>query len=182
MSTRQGDWFECGNFTTMLPDELRDWEGWSDDNQAEVDKGWIIKADTLEELCTKMAAVDNAPDAASVQATLETYNAYCDEGNDPAFDRTADTLAPVSLDGPFYAWPLYPGGCSTLGGPKKNTEANVVDCNDQPIPRLYAAGCFGNMAGHTYGISGGNNAENMVWGRIAGRNAASLEAWDAQAK
>ena len=26
MSTRQGDWFECGNFTTMLPDELRDWE------------------------------------------------------------------------------------------------------------------------------------------------------------
>lgn len=81
-----------------------------------------------------MAAVDNAPDAASVQATLETYNAYCDEGNDPAFDRTADTLAPVSLDGPFYAWPLYPGGCSTLGGPKKNTEANVVDCNDQPHP------------------------------------------------
>ena len=78
----------------------------------------------------------------------------------------------------FYAWPLYPGGCSTLGGPKKNTEANVVDCNDQPIPRLYAAGCFGNMAGHTYGISGGNNAENMVWGRIAARHAAALEPWD----
>ena len=165
-----------------IPSECGGFEGWSVDNQTEIEKGWIIKADTLEELCTKMAAVDNAPDAASVQATLETYNAYCDEGNDPAFDRTADTLAPVSLDGPFYAWPLYPGGCSTLGGPKKNTEANVVDCNDQPIPRLYAAGCFGNMAGHTYGISGGNNAENMVWGRIAGRNAASLEAWDAQAK
>ena len=61
-----------------------------------------------------------------------------------ATHTTADTLAPVSLDGPFYAWPLYPGGCSTLGGPKKNTEANVVDCNDQPIPRLYAAGCFGS--------------------------------------
>ena len=122
-----------------IPSECGGFEGWSVDNQTEIEKGWIIKADTLEELCTKMAAVDNAPDAASVQATLETYNAYCDEGNDPAFDRTADTLAPVSLDGPFYAWPLYPGGCSTLGGPKKNTEANVVDCNDLHIPSLYAA-------------------------------------------
>ena len=60
--------------------------------------------------------------------------------------------------------------------------AEVLDPAGNVIPRLYAAGCFGNMAGHTYGISGGNNAENMVWGRIAGRNAASLEAWDAQAK
>ena len=91
-----------------IPSECGGFEGWSVDNQTEIEKGWIIKADTLEELCTKMAAVDNAPDAASVQATLETYNAYCDEGNDPAFDRTADTLAPVSLDGPFYAWPCTP--------------------------------------------------------------------------
>ena len=33
------------------------WEGWSDDNQAEVDKGWIIKADTIEELAAKMLSL-----------------------------------------------------------------------------------------------------------------------------
>ena len=41
MGTSQGDFFECGNFASDLPDELRDWDGWSEDNQAEVDKGWI---------------------------------------------------------------------------------------------------------------------------------------------
>lgn len=48
-----------------IPSECGGFEGWSVDNQTEIEKGWIIKADTLEELCTKMAAVDNAPDAAS---------------------------------------------------------------------------------------------------------------------
>ena len=31
---------------------------------------------------------------------------------------------------------------------------------------------------HSYGITGGNNSENMVWGRIAGRHCAGLEPWD----
>ena len=53
-----------------IPSECGGFEGWSVDNQTEIEKGWIIKADTLEELCTKMAAVDNAPDAAS-STTLE---------------------------------------------------------------------------------------------------------------
>ena len=48
------------------------------------------------------------------------------------------------------------------------------------IPRLYAAGCFGNFQAYTYGITGGNNSENMVWGRIAGRHCAQLESWDAK--
>ena len=33
---------------------------------------------------------------------------------------------------------------------------------------------------HTYGITGGNNAENQVWGRIAARHASGLENWDAE--
>ena len=32
----------------------------------------------------------------------------------------------------------------------------------------------------SYGITGGNNAENPVWGRIAARHAAGLDAWDAK--
>ena len=56
--------------------------------------------------------------------------------------------------------------------------AQVLDTEDEVIPRLYAAGSFGNFQRHTYGISGGGNAENMVWGRIAARHAAALEPWD----
>ncbi len=50
MGTQQGGWFECGNYTTDLPDEIRAWDGWSDDNQVEIERGWVLKGDTLEEL------------------------------------------------------------------------------------------------------------------------------------
>ena len=35
LSTSQGDFFECGNFASDLPDEIRAWNGWSQDNKAE---------------------------------------------------------------------------------------------------------------------------------------------------
>lgn len=162
-----------------IPAECGQYPGWSEDNQAEIDKGWILKADTIDELVAKMAKVDDAPDATAVKAAIEKYNAYCAAGSDLDFNRDTKTLSPVQT-APFYAYPIYPGGCSTLGGPKKDVNAQVVDVDDAPIGRLYAAGCFGNMASHTYGISGGNNAENMVWGRIAARSASANSAWDAK--
>lgn len=160
-----------------IPAECGQFPGWSEDNSAEIQKGWILKADTIDELIEKMAEVDEAPDAEAVKATIEKYNGYCAAGSDPDFQRTEATLAPVATP-PYYAYPLYPGGCSTLGGPKKDVNAQVLDVDDKPIGRLYAAGCFGNMASHTYGISGGNNAENMVWGRIAARSASANKPWD----
>ena len=178
MSTRQGDWFECGNFTTMLPDELRDWEGWSDDKQAEVDKGWIIKADTIEELAAKMKEIDKWMDVGTLKATIDTWNQVCENGEDPEFHRSPATLNPLN-NPPFYAYTVYPGSCSTLGGAMKNEHGQVLDVfAERPIPRLYGAGSFGNIHSHTYGITGGNVAENMIWGRISARHAASLDAWD----
>ncbi len=169
-----------GMYAPSLPKELGRYDGWSEDNQAEVERGWLLKADTVEELVEKMHAID--PDMMSAEtlaATIEAYNSYCETGVDLEFGRPADKLLPLN-NPPFYAWPIYPGGCSTLGGPKKNVNAQVLDLDDQPIPRLYAAGCFGNFAAHTYGISGGNNAENMVWGRIGARHCSALTPWDAE--
>ena len=177
LSTSQGDWFECGNFATDLPDELRDWEGWSQDNKEELEKGWIISGATIEELGQKMKDFDKWMDVDALKATFDEYQGFCAQGRDERFDRTAEHL--VALDaGPYYAVAAYPGSCSTLGGPMKNEHAQVLDTAENPIPRLYAAGCFGNFQSHTYGITGGNNAENQVWGRIAGRHCAALEAWD----
>lgn len=179
LSTSQGDWFECGNFTTDLPDELRSWEGWSEDNEAEVEKGWILKADTIEELGQKMKDFDHWMDIDTLKDTFEEYQGFCEQGRDERFDRLPETMVPLD-EGPYYAVSVYPGSCSTLGGPMKNEFAQVLDTAQNPIPRLYAAGSFGNFQSHTYGITGGNNAENQVWGRIAGRHAAGLEPWDSQ--
>ena len=179
LSTSQGDFFECGNFASDLPDEIRDWDGWSQDNQAEVDKGWIMKADTLEELAAQMKDWDSWMDVDALVATVAEYNGFCEQGRDERFDRAASTLVALSEEGPYYAYAIYPGSCSTLGGPEKNVNGQVLDPAGNPIPRLYAAGCFGNFQDHSYGITGGNNAENQVWGRISARHASSLENWDA---
>lgn len=159
-----------------VPPECGAFEGWSEDNSVEIEKGWIKKGDTIEELVAQIDEVDR-PKIENVKAAIEAYNQYCAAGADPDFDRDPATLAPV-LEPPFYAYPLYPGGCTTLGGPKKNVNAEVLDPAGNVIPRLYAAGSFGNFQAHSYGITGGNNSENMVWGRIAGRHCAGLEPWD----
>ena len=178
MGTSQGDFFECGNFASDLPDELRDWDGWSQDNQAEVDKGWIIKADTLDELAAKMKDWDEWMDAETLKDTVAEYNGFCAQGRDERFDREPLTMQAISEKGPYYAYAVYPGSCSTLGGPEKNANGQVLDPAGNPVPRLYAAGCFGNFQDHSYGITGGNNAENMVWGRICARHASGLANWD----
>ena len=180
MGTSQGDFFECGNFASDLPDELRDWNGWSSDNKAELEKGWILKGDTLEELAAKIKEFDHWMDVDTLKATFNEYQGFCDAKVDARFDRSEKTLVKLQETGPYYAYSIYPGSCSTLGGPMKNENGQVLDTARNPIPRLYAAGCFGNFQSHSYGITGGNNAENQVWGRISARHAASLEAWDAK--
>ena len=159
-----------------VPAECGGNPGWSEDNQAEVEMGWIKKGDTIEEL---LMQIDEKvrPDVEAARATIEQYNQYCADGVDPDFGAADTSLLPVA-EPPFYAYPIYPGGCTTLGGPEKNVNAQVLDVDGNVIPRLYAAGSFGNFQRHTYGISGGGNGENMVWGRIAGRHCAGLDSWE----
>lgn len=169
-----------GMYAPGLPAEVGAYPGWSKDNMAEVERGWLKTSDTIEGLVEQMQLVDpGMMNAENLVASIESYNALCEAGEDTEFGRPVESLLPVSTP-PYYAWPVYPGGCSTLGGPKKNENAQVLDVNDEVIPRLYAAGCFGNFAAHSYGISGGNNAENMVWGRIGARHASALDPWDAE--
>ena len=179
LSTSQGDFFECGNFASDLPDSVRDWDGWSQDNKAELERGWILTGATIEELGQKIKEFDPLMDVDTLKATFEEYQGFAAAGKDARFDRAAETMVPLD-NGPYYAVSIYPGSCSTLGGPMKNENAQVLDPAQNPIPRLYAAGCFGNFQSHSYGITGGNNAENQVWGRIAARHASGLENWDAE--
>lgn len=185
MGPQPGDNLARGNYAPGFPEELGGWgDAWSDDNMAELEKGWILKADTIEELAEQINDLNdwgNWMDAETLKATLERYNQMVEAGVDEDFGRPEKRLVGTIANPPYYAFPIYPGGCSTYGGAKRNASAQVLDWDDNPIPRLYSAGSFGNFLGHSYGITGGNVAENMVFGRIAARHASSLDAWDANA-
>jgi hypothetical protein len=76
---------------------------WSKDNSAEIEQGWITKADTIEELAEKINV-----DPRALRETFETYNRDCEKGEDSQFGRGKTWLAPLNT-GPYYSffYPLY---------------------------------------------------------------------------
>lgn len=159
----------------------------SDDLSAEVESGIIVKADTIAELAEKIGVNVDGP-TPNVSASLmwddtympaglvgqvERYNRYCETGVDEQFDRKAETLVPIQ-QGPFYAIELQPAMVNTQGGAKRNTDCEVLDTNGNAIPNLYSAGEFGSFYAGAY-TGGGNIAETMFTGRVAGANAAAAK-------
>jgi succinate dehydrogenase/fumarate reductase flavoprotein subunit len=149
-------------------------EPWSDDNSREIEKGWIKTGATIEELAD---AIGEDIDPAKLTATIAKYNQYCAGQNDPDFHRDPETLLPIETS-PYYALEVYPGIFNTLGGPMKNGMAQVLDVDHEVIPRLYTAGTISSSCGHTYSTFGFNISDNIVFGRIAGENAAAEEPWE----
>ncbi|MCC6532987.1 MAG: FAD-dependent oxidoreductase [Burkholderiales bacterium] len=143
---------------------------WSADNSAEVERGWILKADSVRALAAKIGV-----DADALEATVERYNAHCASGEDSDFGRLKDWLAPLCTP-PFYATELCQPIINTQGGPKRNARAQVLDNAEQPIARLYAAGELGSFFFPLY-ESASNIPEALAFGRIAGAQAAALSPW-----
>ena len=159
---------------------------WSADNTAEIEKGWIVKADTLAELAGKIKIKPEA-----LEKTLGKWNNDIKTGvdtlfhravNRPTDDETANPehvravwSAPIEK-APFYAMELYPAMFNTQGGPRRDVRGQILDVYGKAIPRLYSAGELGSMWGMVFqGAS--NIAECMVFGQIAGRNAAAEKPW-----
>lgn len=157
----------------LLPPELGGYEGWSEDNLKELERGWIKKGSSIGELA---AAIGGEMNPALLRNTIEIYNNCCAEGDDPEFGRCPEKLCPVNTP-PYYAVPLYPGLVCTLGGPRRNARAEVLAPDGNAIPRLFSAGNCGSIYGRTYSVGGGNLGELCAFGRIAGRNVADLEPW-----
>jgi succinate dehydrogenase/fumarate reductase flavoprotein subunit len=151
---------------------------WSDDNSAEIERGWIIKGDTVEELARKIAKQsDNKDrmDAATLANTIARFNEFCSTGEDSDFQRSRESLGALKTP-PYYAIAEYPGGPNTEGGPIKNAKCQVIDVFGKPIPRLYAAGEVASAWSFLY-QAGGNIAECIIDGHAAGQNAAQETPW-----
>lgn len=158
---------------------------WSKDNSAEIEKGVIVTAPTLEELAAKI----NVPPENLVES-VKRWNEQIKAGADKDFGRPIERKGKAIFEGreapilskpigkgPYYAAALYPTILNTQGGPKKNKFAQVVDPFGKPIPRLYVAGELGSICGHTFQATV-NNSEASVFGRIAGRNVAKEKNWE----
>ncbi|MFH1169301.1 MAG: FAD-dependent oxidoreductase [Chloroflexota bacterium] len=158
---------ECGPLTSTWSGQAgpQQFYKWSQDNMAEVQRGWILSATTVAGLADKIGVP-----APALEDEVSRWNAYCRKGIDAGFGRKQADLIPLDSP-PFYAVRLYPGGPNTQGGPRRNSRAQVVNPFGQPISRLYAAGECGSLYGMLYPMAGGNLAECIAFGRIAAENA-----------
>jgi len=133
-----------------------------------VANGKAFKADTLEEL----AAQINVNPKNLVKAVAEFNSAVQTDGP----DRFGRTLFDEKIDTPpFYAGPRTPTVHHTMGGIEITPRAEVVDANGKTIPGLYAAG---EVTGGIHGANrlGGNALPDItVFGRIAGKSAATAK-------
>jgi len=105
-----------------------------------------------------------------LKESVRCYNGFCENKYDKDFGREPETLGKIEQP-PFYAVPLYPGGPNTKGGLMTNAEREVVDWQRNPIKNLYTAGEISSAFKFVY-QGGGNLAECIVFGRIAGKNSA----------
>jgi succinate dehydrogenase/fumarate reductase flavoprotein subunit len=145
---------------------------WGEDNMNALRNGWILRGDTIGQLAQRIREhADNRGlmDTAVLASTVETWNRFCAARHDADFEREVGTMGPVA-EPPFYAIPLYPGGPNTKGGLRADAQRRVLDWDDQPIPRLYAVGEICSVFQFAY-QGGGNLAEGIAFGRVAGRNA-----------
>lgn len=136
---------------------------WSEGAKDELEKGWIIKGETIEELAEKIGA-----DPEILAKTIETWNGFVDAGVDYQFGRSMAN-APKLATAPYYAVQIKPTQYNTQGGARRNERAEVLDTNGNPIPNLYSAGEFGSMYADKYN-GGSNLMECVCYGQIAAEN------------
>ena len=129
-------------------------------------KAKLVSADTAEELAELIGA-----DPAILAQTIADFNYYAENGRDYHLGRDPESMRAFD-GGSLYAAEFRPGILNTQGGPRRNANAEVLGVDGEPIPHLYSAGELGGICAFQYN-SGGNLGECMVFGKIAGTNAAT---------
>ena len=137
--------------------------------QGYIKRELMLSGDTYEALAEALGIPADA-----FAKTMETWNGYVAEKNDPDFGRTS--FAEPLDTAPFYAVKVTAGIHHTMGGLKIDPETHVINTDGDIIPGLFAAGEV------TGGVHGGNRlggnavADFVVFGRIAGTQAAAYAA------
>ena len=141
---------------------------WSDDNAAEIERGWIAPGGTVAEAAVAAGMTEEA--ARQAEATVDDYNRACLTGEPDPWGRPADTMVPIS-EPPYYCVALWPGGSNTTGGPRRDRQGRILDAFGDPIGGLYGAGELGQASGVLYPGDGSNLSEAFCFGQIAAEHA-----------
>jgi succinate dehydrogenase/fumarate reductase flavoprotein subunit len=134
---------------------------WSEDNVAEIERGWVKSAATLEDLSGQLNI-----DPTTLRGTITRWNEICTSGIDEDFHRFSKSLFPIAKP-PFYAVEVWPIVTNTQGALAHDSRQRVLDSYGRVIPHLYVAGEMGGIFGHLY-LNSGNNSEAVITGMIAG--------------
>ena len=99
-----------------------------------IDRGYVFKADTIEELAGQIGV-----DPAALAETVTTYNGYCESGEDAEFGKPASDLVMIG-EGPYYAIKMASYSYNTVAGLDIDAQFRVLNTEGQPIEGLYALG------------------------------------------
>ena len=137
--------------------------------QGYIESGFTFSGETYEELAEAIGV-----DPTAFAETMNNWNAAVAAGVDEEFGRTSFT-EPLDT-APYYAIKVTAGIHHTMGGLTINPQTQVLAGDGTVIDGLYAAGEV------TGGVHGGNRlggtavADFVVFGRIAGEQAAAYAA------
>ena len=134
--------------------------------------GAIKKFDTLEDLARNYTIPVDA-----FRQEIARWNSFVEKKKDTDFECMIFPDAKPTVTGPFYAARLWPKVHHTMGGLVIDKSAQVTGFDLKPVKGLYAAG---EVTGGVHGavrLGGVAMADCVVFGRIAGKNAAKEKAW-----
>ncbi len=147
------------------------------------DPEWLPKEETLATLGSRMGI-----DPQALQASVDRWNGFVRQGKDEDFGRGESPIGAyyggdlkmpnpnmgTIEKGPFYAYEVvlgFMGG--TNGGPRTNSNAQVLNVRGDPIPGLYAVGnTQASVCGPSYWGGGATIGQSMIFGYLAGIHAA----------
>ncbi|MDZ4327672.1 MAG: FAD-dependent oxidoreductase [Pseudomonas sp.] len=149
--------------------------------KAYIRNGYLKTAATIGELA-KLLGIEPA----ALCATVDRFNGFASQGQDPDFHKGEDGYSAEQGDpahkpnpgvgpvdsGPFYAVELVPGDFSTINGLETDSSARVLDTQRRAIPGLYAVGVDANSVFRgTYPGSGASIGPGMTFAYIAALHA-----------
>ena len=140
------------------------WEGFQQVLDDCVANGWAFTGGTVEELAE---AAGMTPEV--LAATVETYNGYCDAGQDTFFGKTPEHLVALKT-APFYLVAITYNQLGTVGGINVNDQFQALTEDRKAIPGLYSVGsdAYGTCWNRNYYGTGDGIGFAMVSGYAAG--------------
>ena len=128
------------------------------------DNGYFFSAESIAQLAQKIEKgheFQRVP-LKHLADTVQKWNAYVDQGNDPDFGRGKDAPMHKIEKGPFYAAAICPVWHDSYGGLRINGKGQVLDMQGAAIPGLYSGG-EASGGGNQHGLG-----RSLVQGYIAG--------------